>query len=108
MAIKSPIDVAVGARLRELRLQHGLDSARIAARLEVSEGRLLRFESGAERIEARILAAISRIFSVPISSFFAVPQTQSPMMEASILPFPSDGRRRKASGANSDYDSKAR
>lgn len=66
----TPVDKHVGNRVRMTREFRGLNSARVAAVLEISVNQLEEHESGALRFAARDLLRLSRLLCVPSSFFF--------------------------------------
>ena|SRR5271166_1142564 len=65
------IDRHVGSRLRQLRLERGLDPQVLARTLAVTTARLERLEAGKERLSAEMLRKLSRILRAQPSEFFA-------------------------------------
>lgn len=65
-----PIDVHVGQRLRELRVERNVAQSRLAFSIGVSERDISDMESGALRIAAEQLLSLSEFLAVPISIFF--------------------------------------
>jgi transcriptional regulator with XRE-family HTH domain len=64
------IDVYVGSRARKLRAMRGFSQAELAKRLELSFQQVQKYETGANRISARRLYELSKVFSVPPSYFY--------------------------------------
>jgi transcriptional regulator with XRE-family HTH domain len=71
MKTLNPIDVQIGRSLRRLRFQAGLSLHRLATAIGVTNARLLEFESGEARIEARVMAEMCDVLDVRPSAFFA-------------------------------------
>jgi transcriptional regulator with XRE-family HTH domain len=65
-----PLDLYVGANIRRLREERGLSDAAVALALGEPLARLRGYESGAERIGSRRLAALARILDVTMAAFF--------------------------------------
>ena len=65
-----PVDVHVGARLRDRRTLLGLSQGEIGARLGLSWQQIQKYERGTNRIGASRLYRLSKMLGVPISYFF--------------------------------------
>jgi len=70
MQVFNPIDVKVGACLRNIRFQRGWSVGYLAKCIGVASARILDFESGATRIDARIMVEICRVLNVKPRYFF--------------------------------------
>ena len=72
MAKKSPdsVDVYVGNRIRERRLELGMTQERLADGLGLTFQQIQKYEKGANRVGASRLQAISAILQVTASLFF--------------------------------------
>ena len=72
MAKKSPdsVDVYVGNRIRERRLELGMTQERLADGLGLTFQQVQKYEKGANRVGASRLQAISAILQVTASFFF--------------------------------------
>jgi transcriptional regulator with XRE-family HTH domain len=68
--VAHPIDVHVGARIRQRRLLLGLNQETLANGLGVTFQQVQKYESGANRVSASRLLAIAEILGVPIEDFF--------------------------------------
>lgn len=66
----SDIDLYVGARIREARLDLGLSQDKTAEWLGISFQQIQKYERGANRISAGRLAQLSKFLEKPISWFF--------------------------------------
>ncbi len=66
----SQLDVQVGEKLRYYRLSRDLTLSALAAQIDLSYQQLQKYETGANRISAGMLAEIASILKVPISKFF--------------------------------------
>ena len=66
----SPIDVHVGARLRQRRTLLGMTQTNLGDAIGVSFQQMQKYERGANRISASRLFDLSRMFDVPIQFFF--------------------------------------
>ncbi|MCW2283262.1 transcriptional regulator with XRE-family HTH domain [Rhodoblastus acidophilus] len=78
MQVLNPIDVQLGRSLRNRRFAAGLSIHNFATAIGVTNARLLEFESGEERIEARIMANICDVLDARPSAFFAWVSNESP------------------------------
>jgi len=68
--IRSPIDVHVGARLRQRRRLLGMNQTELGDAIGVAFQQVQKYERGANRISASRLFDLSRVFDVPIQFFF--------------------------------------
>ena len=66
----SPIDVHVGARLRQRRTLLGMTQTNLGDTIGVTFQQVQKYENGANRISASRLFDLSRVFDVPIQFFF--------------------------------------
>jgi len=66
----SPIDVHVGARLRQRRTLLGMTQTNLGDAIGVSFQQMQKYERGANRISASRLFDLSRMFDVPVQFFF--------------------------------------
>lgn len=65
-----PIDLHVGARVRQRRRLLGLTQQRLADAVRIRFQQIQKYESGANRISASRLWTLSKALDVPISYFF--------------------------------------
>ncbi len=65
-----PVDIHVGSRLRALRIRRGQSQANLADKLGLTFQQVQKYESGANRISASKLFAISSIMGVRPDYFF--------------------------------------
>ncbi len=68
--IPSPVDVHVGARLRQRRTLLGMNQTNLGDAIGVSFQQTQKYENGANRISASRLFDLSRVLDVPIEYFF--------------------------------------
>ena len=68
--IPSPVDVHVGARLRQRRTLLGMNQTKLGEAIGVAFQQVQKYENGANRISASRLFALSRILDVPVQFFF--------------------------------------
>jgi transcriptional regulator with XRE-family HTH domain len=66
-----PLDIEVGRRVRELRLQRRMSQSKLGEELDVTFQQVQKYEKGANRIGAGRLMRIAQIFGVPLSDFYA-------------------------------------
>ena len=66
----NPVDVAVGARIRNLRLRNKLSQEEVGRRLKISFQQVQKYEKGVNRIGAGRLLEVARILNVPIDFFY--------------------------------------
>ncbi|MDA9818306.1 helix-turn-helix domain-containing protein [Flavobacteriaceae bacterium] len=66
----SPLDIFVGERLRELRLQVGLSQDKLGELVGLTFQQIHKYETGVNRIAAGKLYEISQVMEKPIAMFF--------------------------------------
>lgn len=64
------IDVAIGRRLRDLRLTRGLSSEEVATWLGIAHGQLQLYEAGLDRLSAGRLFEFAQLLDVPVGAFY--------------------------------------
>ena len=67
----NPIDVAVGARIRNLRLRHKFSQADVARHLNITFQQIQKYEKGANRVGASRLSELAKLFGVTVDAFFS-------------------------------------
>src|SRR5271165_6286229 len=67
---RTPVDGAVGQRLREARLLAGLSQTDLAKSLGISFQAVQKYESGENRLSASRLLAAAEFVGKPVSFFF--------------------------------------
>lgn len=65
-----PVDVAVGARIRLLRKLRGLSQQALADAAGVTFQQIQKYERGANRVSASMLARIAATLNTPVSELF--------------------------------------
>lgn len=65
-----PVDVAVGARIRLFRKLRGLSQQALAESAGVTFQQIQKYERGANRVSASMLARIARALGTPVSELF--------------------------------------
>lgn len=65
------VDVAVGARIRNLRLRNKLSQEEVGRRLNVSFQQVQKYEKGTNRVGAGRLSELAKLFEVPVGAFFS-------------------------------------
>src|ERR1043165_2685932 len=65
-------DVAIGQKVRALRLDRGLSQAGLAEQIGVAFQQVQKYESGANRISAGRLALVARALGVPVTAFYGL------------------------------------
>ena len=73
MTAANPIDRHVGMRLRLRRIGLGLSAKQLAAKADLLEEEILRFEAGRERVDAVRLQRLARATQTPVTYFFEPP-----------------------------------
>jgi len=66
-----PIDQQIGARLARLRVRAGLTLGEMAARLDVSIGRMVLIETGDHRASPETLRAACSVLEISIGELYA-------------------------------------
>ena len=69
-AFADPVDVAVGARIRLLRKLRGLSQQALADAAGVTFQQIQKYERGANRVSASMLARIAATLKTPVSELF--------------------------------------
>lgn len=64
------IDAHIGAKIREARIVRELSREKLAAAMGVSPSQIQKFESGANRVSASALYALSEVLNVDVSFFY--------------------------------------
>jgi transcriptional regulator with XRE-family HTH domain len=65
-----PVDVAVGARIRLLRKLRGLSQQALAEAAGVTFQQIQKYERGANRVSASMLARIASALDTPVAEMF--------------------------------------
>ena len=68
--IPSPVDVHVGARLRQRRTLLGMSQTTLGDAIGLTFQQMQKYEKGTNRISASRLFALSRVLDVPVEYFF--------------------------------------
>ena len=72
MARKSnDVDIAVGARIRNLRLRHELSQTSLGDHIGVTFQQVQKYEKGTNRISASRLVQLASLFGVPVAAFYS-------------------------------------
>jgi len=71
------VDAYVGKRIRDFRKSMKISQDRLAEQLGITFQQVQKYEKGSNRIGAGRLFQISRIFGVPVASFF--PEASAPV-----------------------------
>ena len=66
----NPVDIYVGARLREARLQRGLSQERVAEEMGITFQQVQKYEKGLNRIGASRLWDLAQVLGMTISYFY--------------------------------------
>jgi len=64
------VDLAVGARIKALRLAMGLSRQQLATAIDVTHQQLQKYEKGTNRISVGRMPSIAKTLNKPISYFF--------------------------------------
>ncbi len=67
---KHPVDVAVGGRVRELRIRAGMSQTKLGEALGVSFQQIQKYENGANRMGASRLVQVATALQVPLAQLF--------------------------------------
>ncbi len=65
-----PVDLHVGARVRQRRVLQGMTQTDLADALGLTFQQVQKYERGTNRISASRLLGLSRVFDVPVDFFF--------------------------------------
>ncbi len=65
-----PVDVHVGARVRQRRVLLGMNQTKLGEALGIAFQQVQKYENGTNRISASRLYDLSRVFDVPVEHFF--------------------------------------
>jgi len=65
-----PIDVSVGARIRLARKTQGLSQQALAESVGITFQQIQKYERGANRVSASMLAKIARTLDTPVAELF--------------------------------------
>jgi transcriptional regulator with XRE-family HTH domain len=68
--VSHPVDVEVGARIRQRRLLLGMNQETLARRLGLTFQQVQKYEMGANRVSASRLSDVADVLGVPIAYFF--------------------------------------
>ncbi|MBX5486399.1 MAG: XRE family transcriptional regulator [Mycolicibacterium hassiacum] len=72
------IEAAIGRNVRQLRLQHGLTVAEMAARIGISKAMMSKIENAQTSCSLSTLALLAKGFDVPVTSLFRGADVQRP------------------------------
>ncbi len=89
--ITNPIDVHVGARLRQRRTLLGMNQTNLGNAIGVTFQQVQKYENGMNRISGSRLFDLSRVLDVPIQYFF----DDMPIAVAASSPAQGGGRAKK-------------
>jgi transcriptional regulator with XRE-family HTH domain len=67
----NPIDVALGAKIRNARNQAGKSQKKLGDDLNLTFQQVQKYESGKNRVSAATLYEISKVLQTPVGQFFA-------------------------------------
>ncbi len=65
-----PVDIHVGARIRQRRVLLGLSQGQLAHGISLAFQQVQKYENGANRVSSSRLHQLARLLGVPISYFF--------------------------------------
>ncbi len=82
----NPVDVAVGARIRNLRLRNKLSQEEVGRRLKISFQQVQKYEKGTNRVGASRLSELAKIFGVSVDAFFSEVGSSGSAKEAQRRP----------------------
>src|SRR5579862_7924325 len=78
-------DVAVGQRVRALRLERGMSQTALGDRLNVTFQQVQKYEKGVNRLGASRLQAIAEVFGVPVNTLFSDSSAKQPEQRDSLF-----------------------
>ncbi|MEQ8604678.1 MAG: helix-turn-helix transcriptional regulator [Marivibrio sp.] len=67
---RHPVDVAVGARVRELRIRAAMSQTKLGEALGVSFQQIQKYENGSNRMGASRLVQVATALNVPLAQLF--------------------------------------
>jgi len=67
----SDVDIAVGARIRNLRLRNELSQTNVGEHIGVTFQQVQKYENGTNRISASRLVRLANLFRVPVAAFYS-------------------------------------
>src|SRR5437764_9567366 len=70
-------DVAIGQKLRALRLDRGLSQGALAGEIGVTFQQLQKYEKGVNRVSAGRLARIAAALGIPVTAFYGAAQARA-------------------------------
>ena len=70
-------DIAIGQKLRALRLDRGLSQGALAGEIGVTFQQLQKYEKGANRVSAGRLMRIAAALHVPVTAFYGAAQSRA-------------------------------
>lgn len=73
----TPVDVAVGEKIRKMRLDRNMTLAELGHELGISHQQLQKYETGTNRLSAGMLDQVARALRVEIPDLFDTPQSES-------------------------------
>ena len=65
-----PVDVYVGARMKQRRIEHGMSQEKLGKMLNLTFQQVQKYERGANRVGASRLFELSQALEVPVGYFF--------------------------------------
>jgi len=68
--VSHPVDIEVGARIRQRRLLLGMNQETLATRLGLTFQQVQKYEMGANRVSASRLSDVADVLGVPVAYFF--------------------------------------
>jgi transcriptional regulator with XRE-family HTH domain len=68
--VPHPVDIEVGARIRQRRLLLGMNQETLATRLGLTFQQVQKYEMGANRVSASRLSDVADVLGVPVAYFF--------------------------------------
>jgi transcriptional regulator with XRE-family HTH domain len=68
--VSHPVDIEVGARIRQRRLLLGMNQETLASRLGLTFQQVQKYEMGANRVSASRLSDVADVLGVPVAYFF--------------------------------------
>jgi len=97
-----PVDIHVGARLRQRRHLVGLSQSKLSESVGLTFQQIQKYERGTNRISSSRLYEFAKVLAVPVSYFF------DEMPSNALSGRPLSGHGRKASGKSARRLSKRR
>src|SRR5258706_12829347 len=84
---QDPLDIAVGRRVRALRLEKGMSQEKLGNQLDLTFQQIQKYENGSNRIGAGRLQRIAGILGVSVSALYPnpMPDAEVPQVGGALI-----------------------